>query len=572
MKYQHMTKKLFISVLMILFIGRFILASVQEVEKKNPLIERVDKIFEKWDKLNSPGCALGIIRDGEFIYKKGYGMANLEHDVPIDSQTVFRIGSTSKQFTAMCITLMEEEGKLSLDDSIRKHIPEMPPYADNITIRHLIHHTSGIRDYLTLWSLAGFRDDDFFTDPEAVEMLARQKELNFKPGEEFLYSNSGYFLLSIIVKNVSGKSMSVYAQDKIFKPLKMLNTHFHDDHTIVVENRATGHAPKGKDKYKISMTTLGMIGDGGIFTCVDDLLLWDQNFYNNKLGKGSPELIRKVLATGKLNCGKELDYAFGLEVTDYKGLKMVAHDGAFVGFRADIIRFPEHKFSVICLANLATINPTRLARKVADIYLADHLKKEPEKIPEKPKFIGLSPEKLKPLTGAFQNPKTKTLWQILIKEKQLLVKSRYFQFGLKPVSETLFYAVDAPVNASVEFQKEKEEKRPGVKVIVEGHKPSFFKPITLVKPTSDELAEYIGRYYSDELDVTYDVFVKKNKLYIRHENPHKDYPKKAFLPIFKDEFQLKGMNIIFQRDRKGKVITYTANAGRVKNIKFIKQD
>ncbi len=571
MKNNTRIEKLFLFVLLLLFMGQFILASGQEVGKKEPLIEKVDKIFEKWNKSNSPGCALGVIKDGEFIYRKGYGMANLEHDVPIKSQTVFRIGSTSKQFTAMCIALLEEEGKLSLDDSIRKYIPEMPAYADNITIRHLIHHTSGIRDYLTLWSLAGFRDDDFFTDLEVVEMLARQKELNFKPGEEFLYSNSGYFLLSIIVKNVTGKSMSVYAQEKIFKPLKMLNTHFHDDHTIVVKNRAMGYAPKGKDKYKISMTTLEMIGDGGIFTCVDDLLLWDQNFYNNKLGKGNPELIRKVLTTGKLNSGKELDYASGLMVTEYKGLKMVAHGGAFVGFRADMIRFPEHKFSVICLANFGAINPSRLARKVADIYLADHLKKEPEKIPEKPKFIELSPEKLKPLTGTFRNPKTKTVWQISIKKKKLLVKSPYFQFGLKPVSETLFYVVDAPVNASVEFQKEKEETRPGVKLIVEGrNEPSFFKPITLVKPTSEELAEYVGRYYSDELDVAYNVFVKKNKMYIRHENPHKDYPKEAFLPIFKDEFQLKGINIIFQRDSEGKIIAYTANAGRVKNIKFIK--
>lgn len=572
MKHNTQTKKLFLFILMILFIGQFIIASAQEAEKKDSLIEKVDKIFEKWDKPNSPGCALGIIKDGKFIYRKGYGMANLEHDIPIVSQTVFRIGSTSKQFTAMCIALLDEERKLSIDDSIRKHIPEMPTYADNITIRHLLHHTSGIRDYLTLWSLAGFRDDDFFTDPEVVEMIARQKELNFPPGEEFLYSNSGYFLLSVIVKNVTGKSMRVYAQEKIFNPLNMKNTHFHDDHSLVVKNRAAGYAPRGKDKYKISMTTLGMIGDGGIFTCVDDLLLWDQNFYNNKLGKGSPNLIAKVLTTGKLNSGKELDYAFGLRVTENKSIKMVAHGGAFVGFRADMIRFPEHKLSVICLANLATINPSQLARKVADIYLANHLKTETGKTPEKPKFIELSPDQLKPFIGAFRNPKTKTLWQISLKKNQLMARLPNFQFGLKPASDVLFYAVNAPINLSIEFQMQKEGERPAAKVIVEGGEHSFFQPITLVQPTSDELVECTGLYYSDELDIAYDVFMKKNRLYIRHENPHKDYPKRAFFPILKDEFQLGGMDIIFQRDCEGKIIAYTANAGRVKNIRFIKQN
>lgn len=571
MPHQSLIKKLFLYILMISIPGQFVAASDQKDKKTNPLLQKVDKIFEKWNKPDSPGCALGVIKDGQFIYRKGYGMANLEYDIPIDSQTIFRIGSTSKQFTAMCIALLEEEGKLSLDDSIKKHIPDMPAYAETITIRNLLHHTSGIRDYLTLWSLAGFRDADFFTDPEVVETLARQKELNFQPGDEHLYSNSGYFLLSIIVKNITGKSMQVYAQEKIFKPLKMLNTHFHDDHSRVVKNRAAGYAPKGKNKYRISMTTLGMIGDGGIFTCVDDLLLWDRNFYNNKLGKGGPDLIKKMLTTGKLNNGKKLDYALGLGITDYKGLKLVSHGGAFVGFRADMLRFPEQNFSVICLANLANINPSQLARKVTDIYLAEHLKQEPEKTQEQPRFIALPPEKLKSFAGAYRNPKTKTLWRISLRKDQLRVNSPSLQFRIMPVSERLFYAVKAPVELSVEFQEQKKEGRPTVKVIVAGGEPSYFQPITLIKPTADELTAYTGRFYSDELDVAYEVYMRKNKLYLRHENPHKDYPKRAFSPILKDEFQVGRLDLFFQRDGQGKIISYTVNAGRVKNIKFKKQ-
>jgi len=208
------------------------------------LTDKVDELFTVWDTPDSPGCALGIIKDGKLIYKRGYGMANLEHNIPISATTVLRIGSTSKQFTAMSIALLAEQGKISLDDDIRKCLSEMPEYESPITIRHLIHHTSGIRDYLELMELAGRRDDDYYTDDEAIDMLARQKELNFKPGDEFLYSNSGYFLLSAIAKRASGKSLREFAQENIFKPLSMNNTHFHDDHTMIVKNRAAGYSSK----------------------------------------------------------------------------------------------------------------------------------------------------------------------------------------------------------------------------------------------------------------------------------------------------------------------------------------
>jgi len=238
-------------------------------------------------------------------------MANLEYGIPLTSQSVFRIGSTSKQFTAMCIVLLEEEGKISLDDNLKKYFQEMPDYAESITIRQLLHHTSGVRDYLTLMSLAGARGDDFYTDPEVIDMIARQKELNFVPGDEFLYSNSGYFLLAEIIKRVTGDSMRAYAEDKIFKPLGMTHTHFHDDFTQIVKSRASGYGRKKGGDFWINMTTLGMIGDGGVFTSVDDLLLWDQNFYDNKLGKADKKLIDKVLTPGVLNSGEKLDYAFG---------------------------------------------------------------------------------------------------------------------------------------------------------------------------------------------------------------------------------------------------------------------
>jgi len=554
-------------------ISVIIIAFISSAANPDTLTDQVDKLFATWDKPDSPGCALGIIKDGEFIYKRGFGMANLEHHIPIGPQSIFRIGSTSKQFTAMCIALLEEQGKVSVDDSIRKYLSEMKNYANDIKIRHLIHHTSGIRDYLTLWSIAGARDDDFFIDPEVVDLLARQKELNFKPGDEFLYSNSGYFLLSQIVKRVTGKSMRVFAEENIFKPLGMKNTHFHDDHTMIVKNRAAGYSPLKGGRFMISMTTLDMIGDGGIFTCVDDLLMWDRNFYENKLGKGRPGLIARILTPGTLNNGEKLDYAFGLGVSDYKGLKMISHGGAFVGFRADMIRFPEQRLTVICLANLSRINPSQLARKVADIYLAEQLKKDvaQQEPSRKPDFIKLSEDELKEKTGAFRNPKTGTIWKIALKKGKLEVDTSRYRFSISPLSKNEFLAVGAPVELTVEFLKPDESSLTLIRVRTEGGEVSTFEPVGLVSLTEEQLREYVGEYYSEELQVAYRLVLIDGKLFMIHENPHKDYPDSPLEPTLNDEFMVAGWQLNFFRDEKNEVSSYTVNAGRVKNIRFVKR-
>ncbi len=467
----------------------------QEIGSVNALEKKADRLFAAWDRPDSPGCALGVIQNGQFLYKRGYGMANLEYDIPIGPESVFRIGSTSKQFTAMCIALLEEEGRISLNDSLKKYFPEMADYAETITLNHLLHHTSGVRDYLTLMELAGFRRDDFLTDPEVVDLIVRQKELNFAPGEEHLYSNSGYFLLAEIVKRVTGKSMRVYAQDKIFKPLGMVHTHYHNDHTEIVKNRASGYGREKSDAgwaYKINMTNLDMIGDGGVFTCVDDLFAWDQNFYDNKLGQGKQELIDKVQTVGHLKSGEALNYAFGLQISDYRGLKMVSHGGAFVGFRAEIVRFPEHQFSVIVLANFGSINPSRLARQVADIYLADALKP-----------VAKKPDAARP------SPKTR-------------------------------------------------RTEPGEKT-----EPTLKTP--------QKLAAYTGEFYSEELGVSYHIFLEDGHLVFKLYFPHRSSPAMALEETAENEFALRGLTLNFIRVGDGPVTSFTLNAGRVKNIRFEKK-
>jgi CubicO group peptidase (beta-lactamase class C family) len=535
------------------------------------ITDKVDSLFAPWNKPDSPGCALGIIKDGKLIYKRGYGMANLEYGIPITSQSVFRIGSTSKQFSAMCMVLLEEEGKLSLDDDIRKYIPELPEYETPITIRHLLHHTSGIRDYLTLMTLAGEREDDFFTNEEVVGFLARQMELNFKPGEEHLYSNSGYFLLSVITKRITGESMSIYAEKNIFEPLGMENTHFHDNHTSIVRNRASGYLPREEGGFQISMTTLDMIGDGGIFTCVDDLLLWNQNFYNNRLGEGRQELINKMITPGILNNGENLDYALGLRNSQYQGKQMISHGGAFVGFRAEMIRFPEERFSVIVLANLGTINPTQLARDVADIYFRDASDEPIEVRAEQAKPIKILKSQLEEKVGAYHDKISGRIWRINLEEDVLFMDTSFSRFRLLPLSDTLFRSVRAPVELEIAFEKSTPEKPMIMNVMAEGEETVIFEAVQMEELTLSELAEFVGEYFSPELQVSYKVQLEENKLHLLHENPYKDYPKEPLKETFEDKFQVSYIILNFFRNDKNEVDSFTMNAGRVRNIRFFRR-
>lgn len=333
-------------------------------------IEQIDALFAQWNKSDSPGCALAVIKDGQIVYKRGYGMADLEHNVPISAQTVFDVGSMSKQFTAACILILEQQGKLSVNDDIRKYLPELPKYDPPVTIRHLLHHTSGIQDYLQLMIQGGVRLENTATEEDVMKFIQSVPKTEFTPGDQHKYSNSGYFLMSEIVERVSGARLSEFAEQQIFKPLGMTQTHIHDDFTRIVKNRAIGYAPRRSGGFRLEMSLLDTVGDGGVMTTVEDLFLWDQNFYQSKLVSGQ-ELITRLSTPGVLNSGRKLEYACGIMVGDWKGHQIIHHNGAWAGYRAEMIRFPADRLSVICLANLGSINPSRLTRQVADLLLTN---------------------------------------------------------------------------------------------------------------------------------------------------------------------------------------------------------
>src|SRR5467141_1683729 len=386
----------------------------------------VDEVFSDLTKPGSPGCALAVYRDGKIIYTKGYGLANIEENVAITPQSVFDIGSTSKQFTAASILLLEKQGKLSVNDDIRKYVPELPDYGRKITIVQLLNHTSGLRDYLTLMELAGIPIDSVTTDADALALVTRQKTLNFAAGSEWLYSNTGFFLLSTIVQRVSGKTLRDFAAENIFAPLEMTHTQFRNSHSALIAKRALAYyEQKNHAGYTLSVSYFEQTGDGAVHTSVEDLLKWVENFYNPRVG--GKEFLDEIQERGKLNNGKVLDYAKGLRLRDYRGLQTVSHGGAWGGYRAELLRFPEQHFSVACLCNVGDAGPTRRAHQVADIYLGSSMKpreiKSQESENKEKSEVAVAADQLRNYSGDYWSEELGVVYRLGVTDGRIKVLS-----------------------------------------------------------------------------------------------------------------------------------------------------
>jgi CubicO group peptidase (beta-lactamase class C family) len=486
------------------FIAPTVFGQEQKTAKANPtpaesVTARVDKLFAQWDKPDSTGCALGIIKDGKLIYTRGYGMANLDYDIPLSSKSVFDIGSMVKQFVGMSILLLAKDGKLSLDDEIQKYLPEIPRYQSPVTIRHLIHHTSGIRTHYWLIELAGMASFDL-TDDDVLGLIARQKGLNHKPGDEFIYTDTSYLLLGLIVQKVSGKSVHEFADENIFKPLGMTHTILEVDRTLPARNRATCHNCGGRGG--------GISRRGEMDTTIEDLFLWDQNFYNNKLG-GGPALITEELSPGKLNNGESTNYAFGLNVNEYKGLKRIGHVGGSVSGGTVMLRFPEQNFSVICFCNRKDVNQSGLANQVADIFLADQFKKSAGSVDTTVPAISIPEKELASLTGTYFDPITSSSHSYYMKDGKLMI----FNTALSPISQNRFKVVGGgPPGLEIVFVRPVAGGPMQVRHVI-GAKTTTYYAVQSETLSSAQLAEFIGEYVSDELaGATYTLSIKDGKL------------------------------------------------------------
>ena len=347
-------------------------AAAQSAAPLDPkLALAVDSVFARFTAPGSPGCALGIVRGGELVYAKGYGLASLELGVPIGPATVFDLGSVSKQFTALAVVLLAQDGKLSLDDEIQKYLPELPRFSRPVTLRHLLHHTSGIRDYIDLLFWSGLGEEAVTGEREALQILARQRAPNFDAGAEYLYSNSGFFLLSVIVRRAAGKSLRQFAAERIFGPLGMSHTFYLDNHAEIVPGKAASYAPKGRarDSFQLALANWEQIGDGGVQSSVEDLVRWVRNLEKGTVGGAGG--LRELQTTGVLNDGQPITYALGLVVDSYRGLRRVSHGGSWAGFRAQLTLFPEQGIGILTLCNVANAAPGALAQRVAESLLRD---------------------------------------------------------------------------------------------------------------------------------------------------------------------------------------------------------
>jgi len=378
-----------------------------QVLPPDSLAARVDALFAPWDRPDVPGAAVAVVKDGEIVYQRGYGIANLEYDIPITPATVFLVASVSKQFTAFAVAMLADQGLLSLDDDVRQYVPEMPDYGKPITIRHLIHHTSGLRDEFDLLAMAGYHMDDVITKEAILELAYRQQALNFSPGAEHLYSNTGYTLLAEIVERVTGQSFRAWTTEHLFEPLGMAHSHFHDDHQMIVKNRAQGYAQKGEGGYKKQVVNYASVGASGLYSTVEDLARWLNNFEDGAVG--GPRVLAQVNTRGRLANGDTLSYAFGQYVGAYKGLVRVSHGGSHRGSRTYLIRFPTKRLAVILLSNLDEFQPTDMALKVADLYLAE------------------PPDRLADYEGAYYSEELGTTYRLAVKDGRLVAQHRRYE-------------------------------------------------------------------------------------------------------------------------------------------------
>jgi CubicO group peptidase (beta-lactamase class C family) len=518
------------------------------------LTAQVDKAFAAYDRADSPGCALGVIRDGEFIYRKGYGMGSLELGVPLTSSSVFYMGSVSKQFTAASAVLAEEQGLLSLDDDVRKYIPELPDYGRVITLREMLHHTSGLRDFLTLLAYEGRDGSDVHSEAEVVDLIARQKGLNNVPGEKYIYSNTNFYLMGVVIRRATGKSLADFAAENIFKPLGMTHTRYYDDHTLVLPGRVAAYSPGKSGRFEVDWSTdYDIVGAGGLTSSVDDLLKWDRNFYDNKLGKGT--LLKELEAPGRFNNGKVNSYALGLEIGKYRGLPIVEHSGALYGYRTEILQFPEQRFTVSVLCNVASAPTIELAQKVAEVYLKDKLDALPDATVKKGADSFSDPA---PLAGRYLDRERHFLYSFTVEKGQLVA----WGSPLRRVGANEWRDLGT---GTITFKDENGVMHSSL--MMDGE--TFFagERVTESHLSAAELAAYAGKYTSTEEDAAYNVSVAGGKLRLQL----KWQPAVELEAVGPDEFESAELgNVVFQRDGSGKVSGLSLYSVRARGVGFLK--
>lgn len=527
--------------------------------------QQVDEAFSIWDNAESPGAAVSIMKNGKTLYKKGYGLANLEYAIPNSPETIFHVASVSKQFTVFSILLLAQEGKLSLDDDIRKYIPEMHDFGKKITLRHLASHTSGLRDQWELLVLAGWRIDDVITQDQILKLAYRQTALNFEPGEEYMYCNTGFTLLAEVVTRVSGKSFAAFTDEHIFKPLQMTRTQFYDNHEKIVKNRAYCYKSDSIG-FKKSNLNYATVGATSLFTTAEDLQKWVNNYTSIKIG--SKAIFDEMTTPATLNNGNKIECGLGQYLGEYKGMKEIQHGGGDAGYRCYETRFPEYDFSVVVLSNVAEFNPIMMSHKIVDIYFADQFEKAVVKSAPSTKTISHAQptvDLFKSYTGDYSLEPGIT-FMIRLLDKQFTFQSSEGQpIDLIPLSESRFSLEGT--HEEIEFVQRSNTNEFDLQLAHNGKIKSATK-MQAFDVNSLKLTDFVGAFYSSELATTYQIEFEKGKLIRRHYRLTDD----ELSPVGKDLFSYSLGYMQFERDAKGEVIGFHLYNNRSKRIEFKKME
>lgn len=494
-----------------------------------------DKVFAQWNSTHTPGCAVGIARGGTVLLTRGYGMADLESGRPITPGTILESGSVAKQFTATATVLLALDGRLNLDDPVRKYIPELPDYGRPLTIRHLLTHTSGLREWSSLVAVQGWpRESRVYRQDDLLDIVVHQKSLNYPVGDYYSYTNSGFGLLYTIIERVSGQSFSQFTTERIFKPLGMAHTQWRDDHTRIVPGRAQAYGME-KDGWHIEMPTEDVVGPGGLLTTVGDWLIWNEALTNRTLGSAVVDSLSRRM---RLTDGRGISYALGLIFSSYRGVAEISHSGATAGYRTFLARYPDRgNLSIAVMCNAGSANSVAYGHALADALIND--------FPPAPALDSIAVDSLAlaKYTGFYRNERTHAAARLVVSGGRL----RFMGIPLTPLRDGSFTGA----NARFRFENG-SGPRPAAMIITtdDGDMARFgFVTAQAWAPTVAQLAGLEGRYFTDEIGVTYTAKVVNDTLTL---SPRAGVITKL-APAWTDAFDMGQATVWFSRDSKGRV-------------------
>jgi CubicO group peptidase (beta-lactamase class C family) len=506
----------------------------------------VDAIFAKYSS-TTPGCAVGVATDGKPMLAKGYGMADLEHDVRIAPDTVFEAGSVSKQFTAAAVMLLARDGKLSLDDPVRKYIPELPEYPAPLTVRHMLTHTSGLRDWGSVAGIAGWpRTTRVYTHAHVLEIVGRQQALNFTPGTRWSYSNTGFNLAAIIVERVSGRSFQAFTHDRLFQPLGMAHTSWRDDHTRIVKGRAVAYTER--KGFRITMPFEDVFGNGGLLTTVGDLLKWNEHY--DAPPEGDASLVAEQQTPGRFNDGRAHRYGLGLYIGTHNGVREVYHSGSTAGYQAFLTRFPDQHVSVAVLCNVASATATQYARAVADAYLGERVKASETKATHT-----LTSDELERFAGVWKSDAT-GMTVTIGRDKEGLFLSRTVR--LPALSPTRLTTSDGDQQIELDARGLRRTDASGTVEEFSRAQPARY--------SDEQMAQLAGTYVSDDAETTLKAAVENHALVLKRR-PDTTI---ALTPVYADAFAAdNGLGtVVFRRDSNGRATGLSVMQDRVWDMPF----